>query len=95
MTLDLWRNISVIWLGLQLLVLCLIPVAIAFFAVRGMGWVLRKTPVGFERAQSLSKQMKGKTEAVSDRVAAPVIQAQVTGTRVKTIIESLGNQREK
>lgn len=89
MTLDFWRNVAVIWLCFQGFFLLLIPLAIAFLLVRGMGWVLDKTPALFIKAQGYSQQMRNKTEAVADKVAEPVIRARSRSTEVETVLDRL------
>jgi len=75
MSLEFWRNVSVVWIAIHAVVLFLIPTAIAYFLVRGIYWVLAKTKVGFSAAQRFSRQVNEKTESLSERVAAPVIVA--------------------
>lgn len=83
MSLEFWRNLSVVWIALHAFVLFLIPTAIAYFLVRGINWVLAKTKLGFSKAQGFSRQVNEKTEALSERVAAPVIagHSKVSGWR--------------
>lgn len=75
MSLEFWRNISVVWIAIHAFVLFLIPTVIAYFLVRGINWVLGKTKLGFSKAQGFSRQVNEKTEALSKQVAAPVIAA--------------------
>ncbi len=75
MSLDFWRNVSVVWIAIHAFVLFLIPTAIAYFLVRGINWVLAKTKIGFSKAQDVSRQVNERTEAISAQVAAPVIAA--------------------
>lgn len=75
MSLDFWRNLAVIWLCFQGFFLLLVPLALCYFLVRGMGWVLRNTDKMMHKAQGYSRIMRNKTEAVADKVAQPVIHA--------------------
>jgi uncharacterized iron-regulated membrane protein len=88
MSLEFWRNLSVVWIAIHAFVLFLIPTAIAYFLVRGINWVLAKTKLGFTKARGFSRQVNAKTEALSERVAAPVIAAHSKATRAQRVGES-------
>lgn len=85
MSLEFWRNVSVVWIALHAFVLFLIPTLIAYFAVRGINWVLAKTKLGFTAAQGFSRQVNEKTESLSERVAAPLISAHGKASRVQRV----------
>jgi hypothetical protein len=89
MTLDLWRDVAVIWLCFQGFFLLIIPLAIAYFLVRGINWVVRKTPPLFHTLQGYSSQMRNKTEALADKVAEPVIRAHVKSREAQAVIDKL------
>ena len=36
MTLEFWRNLSVVWIAIHLFLLCLVPLGIAYLAVRSI-----------------------------------------------------------
>ena len=88
MSLEFWRNLSVVWIAIHAFVLFLIPTAIAYFLVRGINWVLAKTKLGFTKARGFSRQVNAKTEALYERVAAPVIAAHSKATRAQRVGES-------
>jgi len=92
MSLDFWRNVSVVWISIHVIILCLIPAALAYFAVRGMNWLLSKTGEGFAKAQDVSRQVNQRSEAFSARIAAPVIAAHSKAARVKKTVESIFRQ---
>lgn len=83
MSLEFWRNVSVVWIAIHAFVLFLIPTAIAYFLVRGINWLLAKTKVGFSKAQGFSRQVNQRTDAISERIAAPVIAAHSKAARVE------------
>ena len=83
MSLDFWRNVSVVWIAIHAFVLFLIPTAIAYFLVRGINWLLAKTKLGFSKAQGFSRQVNQRTDALSERIAAPVIAAHSKAARVE------------
>jgi hypothetical protein len=89
MSLDFWRNVAVIWLCFQGFILLLVPLAIAFVTVRGMGWVLKRVPPLFHKAQGYSGLMRSKTEAFADKAAEPVIRARSKSKQAATVLERL------
>lgn len=95
MTLDFWRNVAVIWLCFQGFFLLLIPLAIAYLLVRGMGWVLRKVPPLFHKAQGYSAQMRNRSEAVAGKAAQPLINAHAKARQAETIVTALFRQAEE
>jgi hypothetical protein len=82
MTLAQLRDISVVWLSLLCFIGMLIPLAVTYFAVRGMNHVLDKTPGAMRRAQGISRAARDRTLAVSNQVAEPLIRTQ--GAVVRT-----------
>lgn len=88
MSLEFWRNVSVVWIAIHAFILFLIPTAIAYFLVRGINWVLAKTKLGFSKAQGFSRQVNQKTDALSERVAAPLIAAHGKASRVQRVGKS-------
>lgn len=89
MTLDFWRNVAVIWLCFQGFFMLLIPLALAYVAVRAMAWVLNKVPPLFHTAQGYSAQMRNKTEAFASKAAEPVIRAHSKTKQAETVLERL------
>lgn len=89
MTLEFWRNVSVVWIAIHAFVLFLIPTAIAFFLVRGINWVLANTRRGFVKAQGFSRQVNQKTDEISDKVVAPVISLRGIATRVQRVGQTI------
>lgn len=95
MSLEFWRNLSVVWIAIHAFVLFLIPTAIAYFLVLGINWVLAKTKLGFSKAQGFSRQINQKTEALSERVAAPVITAHSKASRAQRVGKSFFERFKK
>lgn len=89
MTLEFWRNVSVVWIAIHAFILFLIPTAIAYFLVRGINWVLANTRRGFAKAQNFSGQVNRKTDEISNKVVAPVIRARSAATRLQRIGETI------
>ena len=95
MSLEFWRNVSVVWIAIHAFLLFLIPTAIAYFLVRGINWLLVKSRLGFTKARGFSRQVAEKTEAVSNQVAAPVIAVHSQATRAQQTGRSLFRNAQK
>lgn len=85
MSLDFWRNVAVIWLCMQGFILLLIPLAIAFFMVKGINWVVAKTPPLFHKAQGYSRLVRDKTDLYADKVADPLIRVHGAAHNAQTV----------
>jgi hypothetical protein len=94
-SLETWRDISIVYLSLNCFVILIIPMVIFYFAVRGMTIVNGKVPGYLGKAQAFTRQAREQTQAFSDRVAGPVIDAQTELTRTETIIRELLPQNEQ
>ena len=88
-SLTFWADISVIWLSLLCFIGLMIPLAITFFAIRGMNLVLGKTPGLFQKAQSYSSLVRSHTESASERIAGPVVRAGSETAKFETTVHSL------
>jgi hypothetical protein len=73
LSLSLWRDISVVWLSLLCFIGLIIPLAVAYFSVRGMDAALRYTGAALDKAQQLSSQVRMQTGKASHRIIEPVI----------------------
>jgi hypothetical protein len=89
MNLDFWRNVSIIWLALQLFIILVIPLAITYFAVRGMSFVLKKTPPVFHKAQEISGKVRATTDSAAERAVEPVIEANKKVTAAEVALRRL------
>lgn len=94
MSLDFWRNVSVVWIAIHAFILFLVPTVIAYFLVRGINWVLAKTKLGISKAQGFSRQVNERTETISARVVAPVIAVHSKAARVQQTGKSLFEQKK-
>lgn len=93
MTLEFWRNLSVIWLALLCMIGMAIPLAVSVFAVKGMHILVDRTPALLGKGRQASAQMRSLAARGSDRVAAPVIAAHRTTTRVGAVLQRLARRR--
>ncbi len=95
MSIEFWRNVSVVWIAIHAFILFLIPTVIAYFLVKGINWLLAKTALGFAKAQGFSRQVNQKTEDLSNRVAAPLIAVHSKANRAQKIGKSLFENAQK
>ncbi len=84
-----WRDLSVIWLSLFCFIGLLIPIAVLYFAVRGMQALHHKVQPLFPKAQGISGMVRTQTSRMSQRVAEPVIQAHASYAKTKTRLQTL------
>ena len=89
MSLEFWRNLSVVWISIHLFLLCLIPLGIAFLAVQGMRWVLGGAQSGLENLQDASSQARAKTEETAAQVTSAVIQGQSKAEKSQATLRQL------
>jgi hypothetical protein len=93
MDLAFWRDVSIIWLSIQLFVLLAVPLAILFLAVKGMQFVHTKLPPIFHKAQDISNIVRTKTDEISHYVAAPVIRGHGWANQAGTALRTLWHDR--
>lgn len=84
-----WRDISVIWLSLFCFIALIIPIAILYFAVRGMNALQAKVLPLFRKGQAFSGAVRTRTERISQQVAEPVIQINSRYTKTRTRLQKL------
>ncbi len=89
MTLEFWRNLSVVWISIFFFLICLVPLAVAFLAVQGMRKVLGGAQSGLERLQDASGQARAKTEEAAAKVTSAVIQGQSKAERSQATLKQL------
>lgn len=89
MSLEQWTDLAVIWLSFLCFIGLLIPLAIGFFAVKGMHTAVDRTPRLLRQAQGYSRLMRNKVEDASHRVSEPVIQAHRHSRRYSIVVSRL------
>lgn len=89
MELALWRDIALVWLALLCFIGLLIPLAVSFFAVKGMHAAVDRTPHLLRQLQGHSRALRTQTEEASKHVAAPVTQVHRQTTRITTLLNRL------
>jgi hypothetical protein len=90
-SLEFWANVSTVWLALLCFVGMLIPLAAAFFAVRGMHVALLKSREGIGVAQRYSGMIRDRTDSFSRKIAKPVIRAECEVTKAGTVLRNLAD----
>lgn len=87
--LSFWRDLSVVWLSLFCFIGLAIPLAILYFAVRGMNALHDKSFQLLRRAQQTSHRIPKQTEQLANRVSEPVIALQKRTKRMEAFLDSL------
>ena len=95
MTLEFWRNLSLVWISIHLFVLCLLPLGIAFLAVRGMSGILGGTARGMERLRERSGRARARTEEAAGRATSAVIRRRSKAEKTRAAIRSLADWRSE
>ncbi len=93
MELAFWRDLAVVWLSLLCFIGMIIPLAIIFYAVKGMHVAIDRTPRLMNRAQGYSRFMRQQTDSASRAVAAPFITVQRQAARWSTFGARLAGRR--
>lgn len=89
MSLEFWKNLSVVWISIHLFLLCLVPLGIAFLAVQGMNWLLGRTSGGLQRLQNASGRTRARTEDAAAKVTSAVIQGQSKADKAQATLRQL------
>ena len=89
MTLDTARNLSLIWLSLLCFIALVPPLAILYFAVRGMDWVTKKVKPLLLKAHQGSDLVQEQVESYSNQAARPLIRLKGEAQRWQKMISAL------
>ena len=89
LNLTIWTDLSIIWLCFLAFILGIVPLAILFFAVRGMMVVNRTMPRYLKLGQYYSGIVRDQTRKYSAVAAEPVTRAHGQASRVQTILYNL------
>jgi hypothetical protein len=89
MTLDFWRDVSVVWLSLLCLIGLVIPLAVLYFAVRGLNRAHYATIALLRRGQRYSHSARLQSEELSERISGPLIHLNRQATRLRTALQQL------
>jgi hypothetical protein len=83
MTLENWRDLSIILLAVEAFVIVMVPAAVFFFTIKGVLWMNRKISIAGPIVRGYFRKAERSTKIASDRIAAPFITASATTARVK------------
>ena len=86
---EVWRDISLMWLILLTFV-AVLPFGVIFYlAVRGMRRLRQVLKKYFPLAQDKVSQVADKTEEISDKVARPVVELYAKTAQVNTMARTI------
>jgi hypothetical protein len=88
-TLTHWRDLAVILLVLEAFILALVPGAILFFTIRGVGWLRKQLLAAAPVAQGYARKAAQMTTRVSDQVVQPIVSAHATSARLARLPSAL------
>lgn len=92
--LEVWRDVSLIWLILLSLIAVLPIAVILFFGILGLNSVRQAMKKYLPIAQEKARQLASATEKVSVKIARPVIGASAASAQAKTITRTVVTRRE-
>lgn len=95
MNLEFWTDVSIVFLAIETSILLIIPLVVLYFAVRGLNFLHIRLPRVLFRAQDISKEMRIRTEAMSERVVDPMVKADRESTRATTTVTALFSSGER
>lgn len=93
--LEVWRDVSLIWLILLTLVAVLPIAVIFFFGIKGLNRVRQLMKKYLPIAQVKARQLASATEQMSGKIAKPVISASAASAQAKTITRTVVTRREQ
>jgi hypothetical protein len=83
MNLPFWRDVALVLLIIEAFILGLLPIAILYFAIKGMNWLTSKARHYLPLARSYVKRIGGVTERTSEMASAPLIESYVSVAYVR------------
>ncbi|MBN1134964.1 MAG: hypothetical protein JXM73_00155 [Anaerolineae bacterium] len=93
--LAVWRDISLLWL-LFLTLIAVLPIGVVlFFCIKGMHRLRRLSKKYLTIARDTAQRVAGGTEQASQKVASPLIAAQVAGARISAIARTTMTRRKQ
>ena len=87
------RDIALIFLSLEALVIALVPLAILSALAYGVYRLVGLTRCYLRKAQVLAQQAYEKVESASQAVARPLIRAHAVGSQATTMVKKLTQRR--
>lgn len=87
------RDIALVFLSLEALVVALVPLAILSALAYGVYRLTGLTRIYLRKAQSLAQQAYDVVEAASEAVVSPLIRASAAGSQATTMMKKLIRRR--
>ena len=89
MELAVWRDIAIVFLAIESVVLVMIVLVAVYFAVRGLNATQTRLPDYLYKAQEISHMVRSRTEDASNRVGEPLLRGRRQTTRAGAILQAL------
>ena len=89
MWLEFWSNIAVVWLALLCFATLLVPMIALYFVIRGLTFAQDQSHIWLEKAQQQTGKVRQQTDQASERVAAPLLNAQAKTASVDRFVRSI------
>jgi hypothetical protein len=86
---EVWRDISLMWLILLTFIAVLPFGVILFFAIQGMQRLRQVTKRFFPQAQEQVRLVAEKTEEVSEQVVQPLVELYARTTKLNTMARTI------
>ncbi len=89
MSLALWRDIAIVVLALQLFIILVFPLVLAYIGVRALSWVHGRLPGPLARGREAPHRLPHQAHRLSDQVVRPVIELHARAVWVQTLLRRL------
>jgi len=87
--LPFWRDLALVVLALETIVLVLVPTICFYYAIRGSRWALQNGRPYFWKVQRWFSRVQETTERTAGGITEPVIRMRVLPARVKGVWRGL------
>ena len=88
--LAIWRNIAIVVLGLQCMLLLVIALAAGYALVRVTALLHDKSEGAAHKVQQVTRTVAQRTEQVADKAVQPVLAVKGRAARIQGALRSLG-----
>ncbi len=78
MNLPFWRDVALVLLIIEAFIMGLAPLAILYFAIKGMNWLTAKARHYLPLARSYVERVEEATKGASESASAPLIESYVS-----------------
>lgn len=88
MDLAFWRDVALVVLAVEALIFGLVPLALFFFAIRGLRWLDRRVRLYGPQARERWHLVHRRVKQTTDQVSAPFRRLEEVGTIARTFLGS-------